>query len=314
MKQAVDKVKMVNLLKNMPKPKWVMHPQSTRQCHPIFDMEEIENISGVHKTPDGIRDHIAYGLTTIMRKSFDFASGYRENMDSNRWLTRIVMLETVAGIPGMVGGVLRHMRSLRTLQRDQGWINHLLSEAENERMHLFIFMKLKNPGMFFRGFICLAQGIMFNLLFASYMLSPKTVHRFVGYLEESAVHTYTVLLKDIDTPGSAVEHWKNIPVPEDILEYYNLPDGSSYRDVVLCVRADEACHRDCNHTFASMDANDYVEPHNIVFTNELRTATRGEVNDCAPAEDKLNEQYIRSDEPLQPGKEKDYKESKLENK
>merc|ERR1712187_1057647 len=203
------------------------------------------------------------------------------------------------------------MRSLRTLQRDQGWINHLLSEAENERMHLFIFMKLKNPGTIFRSVIFLAQGVMFNVLFLSYLMSPKTVHRFVGYLEESAVHTYTVLLKDIDTPGSAVEHWKSIPAPEDVREYYNLPDDANFRDVVLCVRADEACHRDCNHTFASMEQDDYVEPHEISYCDEMRKATRADefVDDFGNVIDSESSgnHYKRTDEPLQPGKEKLHK-------
>jgi len=139
-------------------------------------------------------------------------------------------------------------------------------------------------------------------------LSPKTVHRFVGYLEESAVHTYTVLLKDIDTPGSGVAHWKNIPAPEDVREYYNLPDDANFRDVVLCVRADEACHRDSNHTFASMESSDYVETHDIVFNEDMRLATRGEVDIKEDFEDNIkcpekNSQYIRTDEPMQPGKE-----------
>merc|ERR1712086_163905 len=303
MKQGLNKVKVVKLLQNMPQPKWVMHPKSSRSVHPVFDMDLIETVEGVHRTPVGFRDHLTYGLCSITRKSFDFFSGYKEHMDTNRWLTRIIVLQTVAGIPGMVGGVLRHMRSLRTLERDQGWINHLLSEAENERMHLFIFMKLKNPGFAFRCVIMAAQGIMFNALFFSYLLSPKTVHRFVGYLEESAVHTYTVLLKDIDTPGSGVAHWKNIPAPEDVREYYNLPDDANFRDVVLCVRADEACHRDSNHTFASMESSDYVETHDIVFNEDMRLATRGEVDIKEDFEDNIkcpekNSQYIRTDEPM----------------
>lgn len=36
----------------------------------------------------------------------------------------------------MVGGTLRHLRSMRLLKRDGGWIHSLLEEAENERMHL----------------------------------------------------------------------------------------------------------------------------------------------------------------------------------
>jgi len=46
--------------------------------------------------------------------------------------------------------------------------------------------------------IVAAQGIFFNVYFFLYMLSPSFCHRFVGYLEEEAVHTYTVLLKALD--------------------------------------------------------------------------------------------------------------------
>jgi threonyl-tRNA synthetase len=94
-----------------------------------------------------------------------------------------------------VGGMARHMRSLRTLDRDHGWIHNLLEEAENERMHLFFFLRLRKPGFIFRSLIMLGQGIFFNLYFITYLFAPKYSHRFVGYLEEEAVHTYTVLIK-----------------------------------------------------------------------------------------------------------------------
>ena len=42
------------------------------------------------------------------------------------------------------------MRSLRKLEKDNGWIVHLLEEAENERMHLFFFLNAKKPGYLFR--------------------------------------------------------------------------------------------------------------------------------------------------------------------
>lgn len=64
-------------------------------------------------------------------------------MSVEKWLNRAIFLETIAAIPGMVGGMIRHMNSLRKLKRDHGWINHLLEEAENERMHLFFFLKEK---------------------------------------------------------------------------------------------------------------------------------------------------------------------------
>lgn len=33
----------------------------------------------------------------------------------NQWMTRIILLESFAGCPGMVAGTLRHLRSLRLL-------------------------------------------------------------------------------------------------------------------------------------------------------------------------------------------------------
>lgn len=138
----------------------------------------------------------AHNLVRFTRASFDFVTRYNENkMTPSKWLNRAIFLETVAGVPGMVGGMSRHMKSLRTLQPDNGWIHNLLEEAENERTHLFIFLKLKEPSIFFKLMITGAQGIFYNLYFLSYLLSPKICHRFVGYLEEEAVHTYTVLLK-----------------------------------------------------------------------------------------------------------------------
>ena len=90
-------------------------------------------------------------MVRTVRGGFDMASRYNpEKMNERDWLNRIVFLETVAGVPGMVGGMVRHLKSLRTLERDHGWIHHLLQEAENERMHLFIFLTMRNPGVFFR--------------------------------------------------------------------------------------------------------------------------------------------------------------------
>merc|ERR1712154_183411 len=76
-----------------------------------------------------------------------------------KWLLRVVFLETVAGVPGMMFGMVRHLNSLRRMERDRGWIKSLLSEAENERMHLLVCMSLYKPGRFMRGLIVFAQGV-----------------------------------------------------------------------------------------------------------------------------------------------------------
>ena len=91
------------------------------------------------------------------RAGFDFFSRYNpDKMSERHWINRAIFLETIAGVPGMTGGMCRHLKSLRTLERDNGWIHHLLQEAENERMHLFFFLTQRNPGILFRLSIAIA--------------------------------------------------------------------------------------------------------------------------------------------------------------
>lgn len=82
-----------------------------------------------HYAPRDFRDRIAYALVTFMRFFADAFFGQRYDH-------RAVVLETVAAVPGMVGGTLQHLRALRRMKSDHGWIRILLDEAENERMHL----------------------------------------------------------------------------------------------------------------------------------------------------------------------------------
>lgn len=75
-------------------------------------------------------DRTAYWAIQFVRGSFDFITGYgKGKMTREKWLTRVVFLETVAGVPGIVGGMIRHLHSLRLMQRDNGWIHTLLEEV-----------------------------------------------------------------------------------------------------------------------------------------------------------------------------------------
>ncbi len=59
------------------------------------------------------------------------------------------------------------------------------------------------------GFITLTllQGIFFNAYFLAYILSPKSCHAFVGYLEEEAVKTYSHAIADLDK--GRLPEWSN---------------------------------------------------------------------------------------------------------
>ncbi|KAL9968463.1 hypothetical protein ACROYT_G026840 [Oculina patagonica] len=173
-----------------------MGNEAYRMPHPIWTERDVNNIEITHQETKTKIDKLAYGCVQTLRVAFDVVSLYKVGkMTENKWLNRIIMLETVAGVPGMIAAMARHFHSLRKLTRDHGWIHTLLEEAENERMHLMTALELKQPGILFRGIILLAQGVFVNFFFIAYLLSPRFCHRFVGYLEEEAVKTYTYCLK-----------------------------------------------------------------------------------------------------------------------
>ncbi|MEL7481144.1 MAG: alternative oxidase [Pseudomonadota bacterium] len=190
------------------------------------------------RKPEGIRDSIALGLVKFMRL---FADAFFRK----RYGHRAVVLETVAAVPGMVGGMLQHLKALRHIRDDQGWIKELLDEADNERMHLMTFIKIAQPTLFERMLIMIAQAIFYNFYFFLYLFFPRTAHRFVAYLEEEAVVSYTSYLEAIDAG-----RLENVPAPKIAKDYWELPNDARLRDVVLVVRDDEAKHRDVNHAFA----------------------------------------------------------------
>eukprot|EP00667_Euglena_gracilis_P026805 EG_transcript_32608 len=110
---------------------------------------------------------------------------------------------------------------------------------------------LQQAGPLFRGAIAVAQGFFAGSFLVGYILFPSACHRFVGYVEEEAVHSYTMLLDQID--AGTLPNFANAPCPEIGKRYWRLPDNATFRDLVLAVRADEANHRLVNHTLASLE-------------------------------------------------------------
>jgi len=194
-----------------------------------------------HYEAKTLSDRFALGLVKFLRVFADL-------FFQKRYGHRAVVLETVAAVPGMVGGLLQHLKSLRHIRDDQGWIKELLDEAENERMHLMVFVEVSQPTIWERFLIMVTQAIFYNAYFFFYLFMPKTAHRFVGYLEEEAVVSYTHYLEEIDA-GKL----ENVPAPQIAIDYWDLDEGATLRDVVLVVREDEARHRDTNHVFANTE-------------------------------------------------------------
>ncbi|KAF9911964.1 inducible alternative oxidase 2 [Linnemannia zychae] len=199
------------------------------------DLEAIPIDLQYHREPANLSDWVAYRVVKAMRIPTDI-------FFRTKYIHRVVALETVAAVPGMVAGMLRHLRSLRRCSHDGGWISHLLHEAENERMHLLTWMKVSQPTLFERALVTAVQGVFFNVFFALYMVSDKTAHRVVGYLEEQAVISYTHMLDEID--AGVLE---NGPAPKIAIDYWNLEETATVRDVCLAIRLDENVHMLTNH-------------------------------------------------------------------
>jgi len=273
----------------------------------------MNSIKIAHREAKTWSDKVALTMVRLLRWGMDFCTGYSHDhavstgskdvkharpglygpMDERKWLIRCVFLESVAGVPGMVAGMLRHLHSIRRLERDNGWIETLLEEAYNERMHLLTFLKLAEPGWFMRFMVSFparlhdpfdvppiissssllillllqiltAQGTFFNTLFLSYLVSPRTCHRFVGYLEEEAVITYTRCIADIDAGNLPL--FTSTPAPDIAVRYWDMPEGKrTIRDLMLYIRADEAKHREVNHTLGNLeqraDPNPFVSEY-----------------------------------------------------
>ena len=120
---------------------------------PDGDAEEGLTPEG-HHIPRGVSDRFAYGFTKLLRFCAD-------TFFAKRYGHRAIVLETVAAVPGMVGAMLTHFKSLRRMIDDDGWIRTLLEEAENERMHLMTFIQIAQPTLFERLVILTVQWVFF---------------------------------------------------------------------------------------------------------------------------------------------------------
>lgn len=178
-----------------------------------------------------------------MTKFFRF---FADVFFAKRYGHRAVVLETIAGVPGMVAGMLIHLRSLRRMERGNGtMIKEMLDEAVNERKHLMFFIEIAQPNWFERLLIVFAQFIFWHFYLALYLVSSRTAHKMIAYFEEEAVRSYTNYLDLIES-----KQIENVPAPQLAIEYYGLKKDAKLSDMIKCVRADEQKHSEVNHKIA----------------------------------------------------------------
>ena len=194
----------------------------------------------IKNTTSQLSDSFAYSMTKFFRFIAD-------SFFLKRYGHRAVVLETVAGVPGMVAGVWMHFKSLRKMKAGYGdQIREMLSEAENERMHLMFFIEIAKPNIIER-FIVLSSQLIFGVFYLfMYTFFTRTAHRMIGYFEDEAVSSYTEYLKMVES--GEVE---NTPAPHIAINYYNLGADARLSELIKCVRADEQHHSEINHNYAN---------------------------------------------------------------
>mgnify|MGYP001225110469 FL=1 len=191
-----------------------------------------------------MRDFFAMSMTKFFRFMAD-------TFFAKRYGHRAVVLETVAGVPGMVAGMMLHFKSLRKMKMGYGPdIREMLAEAENERMHLMFFIAIAQPNWFERLLVLLAQFIFMIFYAILYAIDFKTAHRMIGYFEEEAVKSYTEYLAMVK--NGEVE---NVPAPELAIKYYKMKKTAKLSDLIIKVRADEMHHSEVNHKYADGDTS-----------------------------------------------------------
>jgi ubiquinol oxidase len=188
--------------------------------------------------PRGFRDRIAKMVVHFSASCADF-------LFQERYGHRAVVLETIAAVPGMVGGLFQHLKSLRFMRDDNGWIQTLLDEAENERLHLIIYSEVAKPSVTERFLIVIVQFLFYNLYFILYLFSPKTAHRVVGFFEEEAIHSYQHYLALVEQGVH-----ENIPATKLAISYWKLHEEARLTDMIKATIVDEMAHRDVNHRFS----------------------------------------------------------------
>mgnify|MGYP001169552105 FL=1 len=208
--------------------------------------------------PKDFSDFFALSMTKFFRFIAD-------TFFAKRYGHRAVVLETIAGVPGMVAGMLIHLRSLRKMKTGYGsQIREMLAEAENERMHLMFFIEIAKPNSFERLLVICAQGVFMSFYIFMYIFFPKTSHRMIGYFEDEAVKSYTEYLELVES-GLVM----NINAPKIAIDYYGLSKKAKLSDLIKSVRADEMHHSEVNHSYADNLNESNIPESNPVSNKEL---------------------------------------------
>jgi ubiquinol oxidase len=201
-----------------------------------------------HHVPHGAADRFALGCARLLCNAAGALFG-------RRYGGSVIVVETIAAVPPMVAATLLHLKCLRRMIDDRGWVRTFMDEAETQRAHLMAFVSIRRPSPGERLLIAIAQGVFYNGYFLLYLISARTAHRMAGYLAEASVRGYSDYLDGIRSGEQ-----DNGAAPDSAVAYWNLPMDAHLAEMVYAMREDEAIHRDIHHAFADALAKGDVLP------------------------------------------------------
>ncbi len=81
---------------------------------------------------------------------------------------------------------------------------------------------------------------------------------------DKACSTYTKIIKSIEEApeGSELAEWRTQRAPKIGISYWHLGEDGTILDLMYAVRADEAEHRDVNHSVVNMKPGDINPRYN----------------------------------------------------
>lgn len=221
------------------------------------ELEDVLKTAKQHYEPQTIGQHLQYGILRGAYNIFNFVTRFDKSDPTPQSMKiRLILLESIAGVPPFIVAGYRHFRSLRNLSYDGGRIYTHLEEAENERMHLVSCMQVFEAGALMKASVYGAQFVLTPFCWFFCLVSPRSMNRFVGYLEELACETYSTVLSKVNDPSTKLyAAWHETSAPPVAIEYWQLPENATWPDVLRYIYADETNHRDINHTFADISVN-----------------------------------------------------------
>jgi hypothetical protein len=105
-----------------------------------------------------------------------------------------------------------------------------------------------------RSIVLASQAVVGAGFLILYGVAPHFCHRFVGYIEEEACHTYTVIIREVENAPESrdLSEWRTQLAPKIARGYWHLGEEGTVLDMIYAIRADEAEHRDVNHVVSGL--------------------------------------------------------------